>query len=139
MLRTSYFVEGWALYAERMMLEQGFYPDEAAVLCHLGSRLFRAARVVVDTSLHAGDMTVSGAVRFLVDKVAMPETVAAAEVRRYCAWPTQAASYLTGAVQLQRLRDRWTAEGRGGLRTFHDTVAAQPGLPVALVEQLVFP
>lgn len=138
-LTTSYFVEGWALYAERMMREQGFFADARAVLSHLGARLFRAARIVVDTALHTGGMTADEATRFLEERVAMPAAVARAEVERYCSWPTQAASYLTGSVQIEALRDRWAAEGRGGLRAFHDAVAANPGLPVALVERLLFP
>ncbi len=137
-LRTSYFVEGWALYAERMMHEEGFFTDPRAVLSHLGARLFRAARIVVDTALQAGDMTFDDAVGFLMDKVVMTEAVARAEVRRYCAWPTQAASYLTGSVEIEQVRARWMAEGRGDLHAFHDAMAANPGLPVALAERLLF-
>jgi uncharacterized protein (DUF885 family) len=137
-LATPYFFEGWALYAERMMHEEGFFADPRDALCHLAARLFRAARMVVDTALHSGAMGVDEAVGFLVEKVAMTEAVARAEVRRYCAWPTQAASYLTGSLEIEALRSRWQAEGRGGLRAFHDAVAANPGLPVALVEKLLF-
>jgi hypothetical protein len=137
-LMTSYFVEGWALYAERMMYEQGFFSDPRDALCHLASRLFRAARIVVDTSLHCGDMTVDEAAAYMVDKVGLTDAVASSEVRRYCAWPTQAASYLTGSLEIEALRQRWEGEGRGDLRAFHDAVAANPGLPTALVAKLLF-
>ena len=63
-----------------------------------------------------------------------PET-AAAEVLRYCAWPTQAASYLTGALEIARLEREWAAAGRGDLRAFHDTVAGTGRLPIRLVER----
>jgi uncharacterized protein (DUF885 family) len=137
-LTTSFFVEGWALYAEAMMNEQGFFTDPRDVLCHLASRLFRAARIVVDTSLHCGAMTVDEAVAFMVDKVLMTEAVARSEVVRYCGWPTQASSYLVGALEIEALRDRWRSEQRGDLRSFHDAVAAHPVLPTALVAKLLF-
>ena len=135
---SSYFVEGWALYAERMMREQGFFTDPRDELCHLDARIFRAARIVVDTALHTGDMTVEQAVEFMATRASLTEAVARAEVDRYCSWPTQAPSYLTGALEIERMRDRWAAEGRGGLREFHDAVAAAPGLPLALTERSVF-
>ena len=131
-------MEGWALYAEQMMFEEGFFADPRAALCHLASRLFRAARVIVDTALHSGDMTEEQAVTFMQEKAMLNATVARAEVRRYCAWPTQAASYLTGALGIGAVRDRWLAEARGDLHAFHDAVAGNPGLPVALVEKLLF-
>jgi uncharacterized protein (DUF885 family) len=137
-LTTPFFVEGWALYAEAMMHEQGFFTDPRDALYHLSARLFRAARIVVDTALHSGDMTVEEAVGFMIDKALLPEAVARAEVRRYCSWPTQAASYLTGALEIEALRDRWLKDGRGDLRSFHDAVAANPGLPIALVNKLLF-
>jgi len=64
-LTTSYFTEGWALYAERMMREQGYYADAGRELTHLDMRIFRAARIVVDTALHCGDMTVEQAEEFM--------------------------------------------------------------------------
>jgi hypothetical protein len=137
-LTTPYFVEGWALYAERMMYEQGFFTTPAAALGHVRDRIFRAARVVVDPALHSGDMTVDAAVEHMTTKGGLPPAVARAEVERYGAWPTQAASYLTGALEIQRMRDRWSAEGRGDLRSFHDGIAASPGLPLGLAELATF-
>jgi uncharacterized protein (DUF885 family) len=135
---TPYFSEGWALYAELMMREEGFFTDPAHELAHLDARLFRAARIVVDTSLHAGDMAFDEAVTFMSEKAGLTQPVARAEVTRYCAWPTQASAYLTGSLEIERLRDRWFAEGRGDLRTFHDTICGSGIMPIALAETALF-
>jgi uncharacterized protein (DUF885 family) len=132
-LTTPYYSEGWALYAERMMREQGFFTDKGAELCHLEARIFRAARIVVDTSLHSGEMTPDEAIDFMHRRTKLTEPVARAEVIRYCAWPTQAASYLTGALEIERIRSQWT----GGLREFHDTICGSGALPIALAERAV--
>jgi uncharacterized protein (DUF885 family) len=138
LVTTPYFVEGWALYAELMMREQGFFTDPAQELCHLDARIFRAARIVADTSLHCGDMTYDDAVAYMHAKTGLTEVTARAEVTRYCTWPTQAASYLTGSLEIERLRARWDADGRGGLREFHDRIAASGALPIALAERALF-
>jgi uncharacterized protein (DUF885 family) len=131
-LMSAFFVEGWALYAEELMREQGFFEgDLPAQLQALGSRLFRATRIVVDTSLHLGEMTVEQATEHLTRAAAIPPDVARAEVVRYCAAPTQAASYLTGALEIRRLREEWVAAG-GGLRQFHDSITVLGGLPLGL-------
>jgi uncharacterized protein (DUF885 family) len=133
--RSAYFTEGWGLYAERMMREQGYFRDPRAELMHLNFRLFRAARIVVDTALHAGDMTVEQAVSHMRERAGLTEPVARAEVGRYCSWPTQASSYLTGCLEIERIRDRWMDGARGDLRSFHDRIAATGGLPIALAER----
>jgi uncharacterized protein (DUF885 family) len=134
---TSYFTEGWALYAERLMREHGFFTDPRHELCHLDARLFRAARIVVDTSLHVGDMTVEEAVSFMSTKASLTEPTARAEVGRYCSWPTQAASYLTGALEIERIRSRFLDAGRGTLREFNDRIAGSGMLPIELAERAV--
>lgn len=136
-LGTSYFTEGWGLYAEKLMREQGFFTDPRHELCQLDARIFRAARIVVDTSLHTGDMTFEEAVTFMSTKASLSEPTARAEVGRYCSWPTQAASYLTGALEIDRIRDRYLAADLGGLRSFNDTIAGSGMLPIALAEQAV--
>ena len=136
-LRTPYFTEGWALYAERLMREHGFFTDARHELAHLDARIFRAARIVVDTSLHIGDMDFEEAVQFMCTKASLSEPTARAEVGRYCSWPTQAASYLTGSIEIERIRDRYFAEGRGDVKTFNDTIASSGGLPIALAERAV--
>lgn len=136
-LGTSYFVEGWALYAEQLMTEQGFYDDPRHELCQVDARLFRAARIVVDTSLHLGEMTPEEAVEFMSTKASLSEPTARAEVARYCSMPTQASSYLTGALEIARVRDRWLADGRGSLREFHDAIGGSGRLPLNLAERAV--
>ncbi|HVE94110.1 MAG TPA: DUF885 domain-containing protein, partial [Acidimicrobiales bacterium] len=104
MVMTPYVSEGWALYAERVMLEHGFFENDAQILGHLDARIFRAARIVVDTALHTGEMTFDEAVAHMTNNTALSEPTAKAEVGRYCAWPTQAPSYLTGCLEIERIR-----------------------------------
>ena len=139
--RTPYFSEGWALYAERMMREQGFFTDLAHEMNQYEATIFRAARIVVDTSLHMGEMTWDDAVTFMTTKTGLTEPTAKAEVTRYCAWPTQASSYLTGSLEIARIRDAFFAR-RGSsdtdaLRAFHDGITSSGGLPIALAERAV--
>jgi uncharacterized protein (DUF885 family) len=145
---TPYFSEGWALYAERVMRERGFFEDPIQELHHLNATLFRAARIIVDTSLHLGEMSFDEAVSFMMERAAMPEPVAKAEVGRYCSWPTQASSYLTGCLEILAIRDRYL-EARGFaaiaprdvpidvLRAFHDAITSSGALPLGLAERAV--
>jgi uncharacterized protein (DUF885 family) len=137
--RTSYFSEGWALYAEQMMREQGFFADPRHELYQVEAMLFRAARIVVDTSLHAGDMTLEEAQRFMAERANLTEPTARAEVARYAAWPTQASSYLVGCLEILAIRERHlprgAASGTAALRDFHDRLAGSGGLPLALAER----
>lgn len=135
---SSYFTEGWALYVESMMREEGLYDDPRHELCVSDARIFRAARIVVDTALHCGDMTFEEGVAFMRDRYTMAEPTARAEVGRYCTWPTQASSYLTGALEIERMRRRWFAEQRGSLRDFHDRLAGSGMLPFGLAERALF-
>jgi uncharacterized protein (DUF885 family) len=140
---TSYFAEGWALYAERMMEENGFYHDLRHVMYRYEATLFRAARIVADTSLHLGEMTHAEAVEFMMANSSLTEPTARAEVTRYCSWPTQASSYLTGCLEILRIRDRYLsargtdASDTTALRDFHDTITGSGTLPIALAERAV--
>jgi uncharacterized protein (DUF885 family) len=140
---TSYFAEGWALYAERMMEENGFYDDLRHVMYRYAATLFRAARIVADVSLHLGEMTHAEAVEFMMANSSLSEPTAVAEVTRYCSWPTQASSYLTGCLEILRIRDRYLAardadaSDIGALRDFHDTITGSGTLPIALAERAV--
>jgi uncharacterized protein (DUF885 family) len=140
---TSYFAEGWALYAERMMRDAGFYDDLRHVMFQYEATLFRAARIVTDTSLHLGEMTHEEGVAFMMANSHLSEPTAIAEVTRYCSWPTQASSYLTGCLEILRIRDRYLA-ARGtdatdvdALRDFHDGITSAGTLPIALAERAV--
>jgi len=138
---TPYFSEGWALYAERVMREQGFFTDPKHLLYQYEATIFRAARIVVDTSLHMGEMTFDEAVRFMVEKGNLTEPNARAEVGRYCSWPTQASSYLTGMLEIIDIRTRWLARrgksDRPALRAFHDAITSAGMLPTTLAEKAI--
>ncbi len=138
---TSYFSEGWALYAERVMREQGFFTDPKHQLYQYEATIFRAARIIVDVSLHLGEMTFDEAVRFMVEKGNLSEPNARAEVGRYCSWPTQASSYLTGMLEIVDLRTRWlTQTGKKGvpaLREFHDRLTGSGAMPTSLAERAI--
>jgi uncharacterized protein (DUF885 family) len=136
-LTSSYFVEGWALYTEKMMYEQGFYLNDGEVLGHLVARLMRAARVVVDTSMHIGEMSLDEVHGFMRDRVGLPDTVARAEALRYAAWPTQASGYLTGALAIEAMAKQWTESGKGTLKQFHDAITASGALPLGLAAQAI--
>ncbi len=138
---TAYFSEGWALYAERVMREQGFFTDPKHLLYQYEATIFRAARIVVDTSLHMGEMSFDEAVRFMVEKGNLTEPNARAEVGRYCSWPTQASSYLTGMLEIIDIRTRWLARrgksDRPALRAFHDAITSAGMLPTTLAERAI--
>ncbi|HVL33330.1 MAG TPA: DUF885 domain-containing protein, partial [Actinomycetota bacterium] len=132
---TPYFNEGWALYTEIMMRDEGFYDDPKHLLGVADARIFRAARIVVDTSLHMGEMEIEEAVAFMRDNAGLSEPTARAEVARYCSWPTQASAYLTGSLEIERMRDAWLRARPGDLRGFHDKIASTGSLPLGLAER----
>lgn len=138
---TSYFAEGWGLYAERVMREQGFFTDPRHLLFQYEATLFRAARIVVDTSLHTKEMTFDQAVDFMVKNGNLTPPNAKAEVGRYCSWPTQASSYLTGMLEIIDIRTRWLAKrgsaDRNALRAFHDAITSTGSIPTSLAERAI--
>ena len=138
---TSYFAEGWGLYAERVMREQGFFTDPRHLLFQYEATLFRAARIVVDTSLHTKEMTFDQAVDFMVKNANLTPPNAKAEVGRYCSWPTQASSYLTGMLEIIDIRTRWLAQrgsaDRPALRAFHDAITSTGSIPTSLAERAI--
>lgn len=136
--RSNPLIEGWALYCEDMMREQGFYDDERIILGQKKDTLWRAARVVLDASLHTGGMTFEEAVAFLVDVVSLERVNAEAEVKRYIYTPTQPMSYLVGRREIMALRDEYfRRHPDDSLREFHDRVLAVGSLPVRLVREAV--
>ena len=138
---TSYFGEGWALYAERVMREQGFFTDPRQLIFQYEATLFRAARIVVDVGLHSGEMTFEQAVDFMTEKGNLTPPNARAEVGRYCSWPTQASSYLTGMLEIVDIRTRWLARkgssDRAALREFHDAITSTGSIPTTLAERAI--
>ena len=101
----SVFSEGWGLYAEQLAEEAGLYADDRALLGAISSSLMRAARLVVDTGLHAFGWSRERALDYLAEHVPMPREVLAPEIDRYVVMPGQAVSYLTGKLEILRIRE----------------------------------
>jgi uncharacterized protein (DUF885 family) len=136
---SEVFGEGWGLYSEQLMYEQGFYPSKLAQLTMLRMRLWRAARVIIDPSIHTGQMSFDDAVKFFVDSVGLERADAAAEVARYTTWPTQAVSYILGLRAIEAIRDeaRDKLGGSFDLTRFHDVLLQQGSLPPPLLRRAV--
>lgn len=139
LLDSTVMVEGWALYCEQMMWEQGFYDDLRARLLQLKDQLWRACRVIIDVSLHTGRMKFSDAVDFLVDKAKLERANAEAEVLRYCRTPTQPMSYVVGKRQvLEVLADYKAKRGPAfNLPQFHNEFIQHGTLPIRQIRLLM--
>jgi uncharacterized protein (DUF885 family) len=126
------YVEGWGLYAERLSDEMGLYRDQGERFGMLDAQAWRAARLVVDTGLHALRWTRQQSIDQLL-AAGLTETDAVIETDRYIAWPAQALTYKTGQRELERLRREIAArDGRAfDLREFHDQTLGHGSLPLA--------
>jgi uncharacterized protein (DUF885 family) len=133
------FVEGWALYAERLGLEVGFYRDPASDFGRLSYEMWRACRLVVDTGIHALGWSRTQAIDFMRENTALSRHNIEAEVDRYIAWPGQALAYKMGERKIRELRDRAERElgPRFDVRAFHDLVLGHGALPLDVLETLV--
>ncbi len=133
------YVEGWALYAERLADEIGLYSSDVARLGLLAEDSLRAARLVVDTGLHAHGWSRQHAVDFLRLHTLLPEVDVQSEVDRYIEWPGQALSYMVGRLEIQRLRATAERELGAGfdLQAFHDLVLTNGPLPMTALADLV--
>jgi len=126
------FSEGWGLYAEQLAEETGLYADERGLLGEVSSALMRAVRLVVDTGIHAFGWSREKAMDYAVEHVPMPPEFMASEIDRYICLPGQALAYLTGKLEIERLRDE--ARRRLGpefsLPAFHAAVLDHGSLPM---------
>jgi Bacterial protein of unknown function (DUF885) len=132
---TPLTVEGWALYCEDMMGEEGFYRSEEEQFFQRVHLLWRAGRILLDVGLHTRGMTFQEAVDHLVTHLRVDRANAEAEVRRYCAEPAQPLCYAVGRREILELRNDFRA-ARGAsftLRGFHDALLRYGGLPVTLI------
>jgi uncharacterized protein (DUF885 family) len=136
----SAYSEGWALYAERLAAEIGFYKDDPyGDLGRLQAELFRAARLVVDTGLHAKGWTREQAIAYLVDMTGTAESDSTSEIERYMGLPGQACAYKVGQLKILELREKSKAElgPKFNLKDFHAVVLENGAVPLSLLERLV--
>jgi uncharacterized protein (DUF885 family) len=126
------FVEGWALYAERLGKDLGLYQDPYSDYGRLESDNLRAIRLVVDTGVHAKHWTRQQMVDFFHDHSSISETEVQAETDRYIAWPSQALAYKIGQLKILELRDRAKKAlgDKFDIRAFHDQVIDAGALPL---------
>jgi len=131
--------EGWALYAETLGREIGLYDDPAARVGALRLEMLRAARLVVDTGLHAQGWSREQAMAYWRDHVGQTETQTRIQIDRYMTWPAQALGYKLGALKIQELRERARAKlgGRFDIAAFHDAVLADGQLPLSVLDERI--
>ena len=131
------YVEGWGLYTERLADEMGLYLSDEERLGMLDAQSFRAARLVVDSGLHAFNWSRDRAITFMHERGSLPMVDAAIEVDRYTIWPGQALSYKMGQREIERARAEVSAQmgERFDLRAFHDEVLAHGTLPLATLRR----
>ena len=133
------FVEGWALYSERLADEMGLYAAPLDRLGMLSGQAFRACRLVVDTGLHADGWSRRKAIDFLKANTALGEEEAATEVDRYIALPGQALAYKIGQREIEALRREEAARlgPKFDLKAFHDAVLRNGAVPLPVLRRLV--
>lgn len=134
------YSEGWGLYSEWLSKEMpGTFQDPLSEFGRLGSEIWRAVRLVVDTGLHSKGWTEQQAIDYFLANTAAPEGQARSEVRRYIVLPGQATSYKIGMLKIQELRRRAEAElgDAFDIRAFHDTILGGGAMPLAILERRV--
>jgi uncharacterized protein (DUF885 family) len=133
------FGEGWGLYAEALCKEMGAYPDRATDFMRLEAELFRAARLVVDTGIHAQGWTEQQAIDYMVATGRASPDQARSEVRRYITLPGQATGYKIGMLKIMELRAKAERElgPKFDIRSFHDLLIGSGSLPLNILERQV--
>jgi uncharacterized protein (DUF885 family) len=133
---NSGYIEGWALYAEQLGKEVGFYRDPVSDYGRLASERFRAVRLVVDTGIHSKGWTREQVVDYFRKSGTIDEPEIQSETDRYIAWPAQALSYKLGQIKFLELRERAQKElgPKFDIRTFHDEMLSGGVLPLDLLD-----
>lgn len=134
---SSNYSEGWALYAELLAEEMGAYEgDPVGNLGRLGSELFRAARLVVDTGMHAKKWSREDALAFMAETYDAPEAAFVSEIERYAVWPGQALGYKMGMLKIIELREKaFAAMGDDfDIKVFHQLILGEGSMPMSVVE-----
>jgi len=131
------YVEGWALYAESLGGELGFYRDPYSKFGQLTYEMWRACRLVVDTGIHAKGWSREQAIKYMVDNTAKSEQDVTVEVDRYIAWPGQALAYKLGELKIKELRAKAQRElgPKFDIRRFHNAVLDNGPLPLETLER----
>lgn len=132
--------EGWALYAEQLADELGMYDDFAeGRLGYHQSFLYRAARIVIDTGIHALGWSREQAIRYMVETVGLAHGAAVSEIERYCVWPGQACGYKIGHTEIDRLRTvaRERTGDRFDIKSFHSAVLDGGAMPLEVLGRVV--
>ncbi len=133
------YVEGWALYSEKLGKELGFFEVPASDYGRLQDEMLRAIRLVVDTGVHAMRWTRQQIVDYFRDHSALDEFEIQTEADRYIVWPAQALGYKIGQLEITELRERATQRlgDRFDIRSFHDIVLGSGSLPLNVLEEVV--
>ena len=133
------FVEGWALYSERLGKEVGFYQDPYSDYGRLQADMWRAIRLVIDTGVHSQHWTRDQMVQYFHDHSSIEESTVQTEVDRYIGWPAQALAYKMGQLKILELRDRAKKAlgDKFDLRAFHDEVVDSGALPLDVLSDRV--
>ena len=130
------YIEGWALYAERLGKEVGFYQNPYVDYGRLDDEMLRAIRLVVDPGIHAKHWTRDQVVQFFRQHSSLNEAGIQSETDRYIAWPAQALSYKLGQLKFVELRERAKKElgPKFDIRTFHDEMLDGGALPLDVLD-----
>jgi uncharacterized protein (DUF885 family) len=140
MVPFTAYAEGWALYAEKLAREIGFYKDDPyGELGYLDSELFRAVRLVVDTGIHNKKWTRQQAIEYMETHTASAHESIVSEIERYIVMPGQACAYKIGEIKMVELRDRARKAlgDKFDLRKFHDVVLKNGSMPLNILERVV--
>jgi len=139
MALSTLFIEGWAFYCEELMEELGYINSPLQKLSRLSDQLWRAARIILDVSLHCKGMTVDQAVEFLVEECQLEKSNATAEVIRYTATPTQPQSYLMGKLKIIEIIEEYKKKHPAkSMLEIHDDILASGSLPPKLLKKDLF-
>ena len=134
-MESTVFVEGWALYTERLADEMGLYSSDLDRIGMLSFDLWRASRLVVDTGIHAMGWSREQAIDFMLDATVLAPNNIDNEVDRYISWPGQALGYKIGQLEMWRLRRM--AEAKLGdqfnIKAFHDVILGGGALPLDIL------
>lgn len=138
--RFTAYSEGWALYSEKLAKEMpNTFTDVHSDFGRLGSEIWRAIRLVVDTGMHSKKWSEQQAIDFFSENSPAPLETIRTEIRRYMVWPGQATSYKIGMIDIQRLRKKAETElgDKFDIRAFHDTILGGGALPLSMLDRKV--